>query len=137
VGTHVLRQTHELNSNKNVGTHVLSLPHELLLVSCSEGQRNSWERRYGVDLISSIPTLNIADRRCVGMLNHWIVIARCVLSEGESRRLMRRELWKWRRLSREADVGQSCWSCASEREKNTCCFYLHIIIMVPLQTYLS
>jgi hypothetical protein len=35
VGTHVLRQTHELNSNKNIGTHVLSLPHELLLVSCS------------------------------------------------------------------------------------------------------
>jgi hypothetical protein len=36
VGTHVLQQTHELNSIKNVGTHVLKLTHEHLLVSCSE-----------------------------------------------------------------------------------------------------
>jgi hypothetical protein len=35
VSTHVLQQTHELNSIKNVGTHVLKLTHEHLLVSCS------------------------------------------------------------------------------------------------------
>jgi hypothetical protein len=37
VGTHVLQQTYELNSIKNVGTHVLKLTHEHLLVSCSGG----------------------------------------------------------------------------------------------------
>jgi hypothetical protein len=46
--THVLQQTHELNSIKNVGTHVLKLTHEYLLVSCSENSvaLSTFEAKY-------------------------------------------------------------------------------------------
>jgi hypothetical protein len=35
VGTHVFKETHELDYYKNVGAHVLNKTHELLSVSCS------------------------------------------------------------------------------------------------------
>jgi hypothetical protein len=50
VGTHVLQQTHELNSIKNVGTHNLKLTHEHLLVSCSGGQSCTTSAEYKTDM---------------------------------------------------------------------------------------
>ena len=53
-----------------------------------------------MDLNSSIPTLKVAYRRCVGSRNQCVMIAWCVLSRGDWRRQMKREhrmqgKWRW------------------------------------------